>query len=56
MKTKIPQFELPTIEEAFNLAIEHTADGERLQEETEAAAKEAAEAKELQKKLQPNLL
>jgi hypothetical protein len=57
MKTKAPQFELPTVSsEVFNLAIETTLDGERLRKEMELASKQAHEAKEMEKKEQPNLI
>jgi hypothetical protein len=57
MKTKAPQFELPAVSsEVFNLAIETAVDGERLRQEMEVGARHAQEAKEIEKKQQPNLI
>jgi len=57
IKTKPPQFQLPTVgSEVFNLSGEVAIDGERLQQEKEAAAKQKLEAEEIEKKQQPNLI
>jgi len=58
MKSKlIPQFELPTVSrEVFNLIVENAEDGERVRRETEVAAQQQREAKELELKQQKNLL
>jgi hypothetical protein len=57
MKSKVPEYELSVIgSEVFNLAIENALDGDRLKREAEAAAKGAEEARELEQKLQTDLL
>ena len=57
MKTKVPQFELPAVgSEAFNLVIESAVDGELVTQESKVAAQNVREVKELEKKLQPNLI
>jgi hypothetical protein len=57
MKYKAPQSELPVIgTQAFNLFSEVAVDGGRLQKEAEANAERAREAKEIEKKQQPNLI
>jgi len=56
-RTKIPQFDLPTVgSEVFNLASEQTADGERLRREMEAAAEQTRQAAEIERQQQPSLL
>ena len=57
MKTKAPQFELPTVgPEVFNLVVEKAADGERLRQEREAAAQTLRDTKEREQEQQPALL
>ncbi len=51
-----PQFELPTAGEIFNLVSEETVDCQRLQCEAEAAAQQAREAKEIERRRQPEFL
>jgi hypothetical protein len=45
MKHQAPQFELPQVEEVFNLVVESAVDGERARQETERARSEAFLAK-----------
>jgi hypothetical protein len=56
MRTRIPQFELPTADLIFNLASETTQDGAKLMRERELASQRAAEAKALEASRQPDLL
>jgi hypothetical protein len=57
MKTKAPQFELPTVgPEVFNLVVETAADGERLRREREAAAQTLRDTREREQQQQPALL
>ena len=57
MKTKAPQFELPTVgPEVFNLVVEKAADGKRLRQEREAAAQTLRDTKEHEEQQQPALL
>src|SRR3989442_16026116 len=55
-RTKVPQFELPTVgSQAFNLIVETTTNGERVRQETEAAVQNFQAAKEIDKEQQPAL-
>jgi hypothetical protein len=56
VKTKTSQFELPTLEEVFNLAMENGADGKRIQQELDAARKHAEDCKKSEMEQQPSLL
>jgi len=57
MKTKAPQFELPTVgSDVFNLIVETAFNGERVRQEMEAAAQELRDTKECEQERQPALL
>jgi hypothetical protein len=55
MKNKPPQFDLPVDGDVFNLIVESAVDGQRAQQEIEAARTDAFLAKKLEEKQQPQL-
>lgn len=56
MKNRPPQFEFNAAAEVFNLLVESALDGDRISRDIEKARTEAALARALEQKQQPQLL